>query len=433
MNKPGKCICILMMIVELCGCTGATEPLIFLFGESAEGSGYRVTEQTNWPYEDDGLVHGLTGSYTFRNGFLSTDQTCSFWVSLPEGNYQVRLVIGDPDRPSQTTVKAESRRLMVHEWRLDSGQSEAVNILVNVRTPRINDTTAIRLKERELESVNWDPHLTLEFGGDNPTVRSIEIKEARNVPQLFLAGNSTVVDQENEPWASWGQLFPLFLKPEVVVVNLAESGESMRSFIGEKRFEKIASMIRPGDYLFVEFAHNDQKPGSGRLEPFTTYQEYLMKFVELARKSGATPVLVTSTSRRKFNENGQLINTLEAFPDAMRQLAATENLHLIDLNEMSKVLFEAMGVVGSKRAFVHYPAGTFPGQQEALADNTHFSTYGAWQLAKCVVRAIEASDWELRAYLKEDLPTYDPQKPDPYSHWNWPVSTKVSKVKPDGE
>ena len=408
----------------------ATSGLLFNF-ESGNSAGNFVTKETSWPTIKDSVKYGLVGNFNSSTACQS-DEAFEFWVELPERNYKVKVVLGDMEKPTSTTIKAESRRLMAMEHETSAGQIDTLDLLINVRTPIIDSVNSIKLKVREIGYVNWDSNLTLEFAGECPSVKSIIIDEADDVPVIFLAGNSTVVDQENEPWASWGQMFTYYLKPEVAVANFAESGETLRSFIGENRFAKIASLIKPGDYLFMEFAHNDQKPGSSYVEPYTTYIDELMKFIDLARNSGATPVLVTSTNRRKFNEDGKIVNTLEEYPDAMRKLADDEDILLIDLNAMSKDLYEALGVEGSKKAFVHYAANTFPWQREALADNTHFSTYGAWQLAKCVVQEILDSNAELGDFIKEGFGSYDPTQPDSFKSWEWPVSKDGTVLKPDG-
>jgi lysophospholipase L1-like esterase len=305
-------------------------------------------------------------------------------------------------------------------------------IVVDIRTPQINPTEQIRLKERELKYLNWDDKLTLEFSGKRPCVSFVEIKKVIDLPVIYLAGNSTVTDQEEEPWASWGQMFPRFLKPEVVVANYAESGESLLSFKGEKRLQKILSLIKPGDFLMIEFAHNDQKPGGSHVDPFTTYREELKFFIREVRNKGANPVLVTSMHRRKFDENGKIINTLEDFPEAMRQTAKEENVPLIDLNAMSKILYEALGPENSKKAFVHYPANSFPGQVNALADDTHFNPYGAYELARCVVESIKQQIPELSKFLLTDIKPFNPAKPDPVEKFSVPVSRKYSLEKPIG-
>ncbi|MFB6319712.1 rhamnogalacturonan acetylesterase [Saccharicrinis sp. FJH54] len=364
--------------------------------------------------------------------FLTSDHPFYFNVVVPEGRYKITVTLGDPKGISETTVKAENRRLMLEDIKTKQGEVVTKTFIVDVRTPQIGENEKIRLKKRELGYLNWDDKLTLEFGGPKPCVSSLVIEEITGLPVIFLAGNSTVVDQMYEPWASWGQMFPRFLKPDVVVANYAESGETLKAFRGERRLKKILSVMKPGDYLFMEFAHNDQKPGSSHVEPFTTYQDELRYFMNETRKKGGHPVLVTSTNRRVFDDNGKIVNTLEEYPDAMRQLAKEENVPLIDLNAMSKELFEALGPENSKKAFVHYPAHTYPGQDKPLADNTHFNPYGAYELAKCVVESIKENYPELAKYIVDDFKGFDPKHPDPYTNFFWPVSPAIELVKPDG-
>ena len=190
--------------------------------------------------------------------------------------------------------------------------------------------------------------------------------------------------------------------------------------------------MKPGDYLFLEFAHNDQKPGGNHVDPFTSYQDELRYFINQARKKGGKPVLVTSTNRRAFDENGKIINTLEEYPEAMRQLAKEENIPLIDLNAMTKDFYEALGVENSTKAFVHYPANTYPGQDKPLADNTHFNPYGAYELAKCVVQSIVEQKLGLAQYVVDDFGSFDPRKPDPFTDFFWPESPAANVAKPDG-
>lgn len=420
----------IILLTTTLACAKKEEALIFNFGNEVT-SGFGVNDETVWPFSHEGIKYGVSGNVETRGNYMTSKEPFIFWTEVPEGNYRVQVVLGDEIGPTNMTIKAESRRLMIYDHTVLS-KSDTVEFVVNVRTPRIDDQTRIKTKPREVDYVNWDNNISLEFGGERPCVRSISILKDETVPTIFLTGNSTVVDQEMEPWASWGQMFTAFLKPQIAVANFAESGETLKGFIWEKRFDKIASMIKPGDYLFMEFAHNDQKPGPAHVDPYTTYDEYLMKFVNLARENGATPVLVTSTNRRKFDENGEIENTLEEYPDAVRQLAEKENVFLVDLNAMSKELYEALGVEGSKNAFVHYPAGTFEGQDEPLADNTHFNTYGAWQLAKCIVQGIKDGDCALKEYLKDDIQDYDPANPDAFESWKWPMSPNGSVIKPDG-
>jgi lysophospholipase L1-like esterase len=275
--------------------------------------------------------------------------------------------------------------------------------------------------------------LTLEFNDSLPKVGAVEITPNKKATTVFLAGNSTVVDQDREPWAAWGQMIPRFFEPgQVAIANYAESGETLKAFARERRLEKIFSLAKPGDYLFIEFAHNDQKPGGNHLDPFTTYKQTLKEWIAEARKRGMTPVLVTSMHRRNFDSSNHIINTLGDYPEAMRQTAAEEKVALIDLNAMSKTLYEAWGPDGSLKAFVHYPANTFPGQTTALADNTHFNPYGAYELARCVVKGIVAAHLPIAKYLVKEKIAFDPAHPDPVAQFYWPLSAFVGSTRPDG-
>ncbi len=311
-----------------------------------------------------------------------------FSVDVPEGNYRVRVVLGNENAESTTTVKAEARRLMLLNVKNDKGKFSEHFFTVNVRNAEIEGAQPVNLKARELGSLTWDGKLTLEFSGDNPSVSEIEITAVDDLPVIFLAGDSTVVDQTREPWCGWGQALPRLLTPDVVVANHAESGLTAGSFIGSGRLSKIMSQIKAGDYLLIQFGHNDQKEtGAGR-GPHANYKDNLKVFLDKAGEKGAIPVLVTPPHRRRFDGNGKAVNSHGDYPHAMRQLAREENVALVDLHQSSATLLEAWGDEKSKCAFVHYPKGTFPGQESDLADNSHFNFYGGDQLAKSVVRGM---------------------------------------------
>ncbi len=290
----------------------------------------------------------------------------------------------------------------------------------NVRVPEIagDANHLVRRKPREIGNLDWDNKLTLEFNGDHPSFRSISIEPIKE-PTIYLAGDSTVVDQDVEPWAAWGQMLPRFFRPGVVVANHAESGETIKSFVGEQRLAKVMSLIQPGDYLFMQFAHNDQKPNAVSIDE---YKGLLGDYIAQARAKGAIPVLVTSMNRRTFDANGKITNSLAGYPDAMREVATAQHAALIDLNAMSKILFEAMGPDGSMKAFMHFPANAFPNQTTAISDDTHFNKYGAYELARCIVHGIRADKLPLRKLLTKDVPDFDPSKPDPQATFDLPAT-----------
>jgi lysophospholipase L1-like esterase len=359
-------------------------------------------------------------------------------VNLPDGNYDVKIILGDKKGTSATTVRAECRRLFLENIRTAKGKFVTETFTVNVRDSLIRDekgniVKAVRLKPREYSYLHWDNFLTIEFNDSLPKVCAIEITPNKTAPTIFLAGNSTVVDQDKEPWAAWGQMIPRFFAPgKAAVANYAESGEALNSFLSARRLEKILSLMKPGDYLFIEFGHNDMKQKGPGIGPFTSYKKLLKQYIAEVKKKGGIPVLVTSMHRRNFDKDGKIINTLLEYPEAVRQTAKEENVAIVDLNAMSKVLYEAWGPTKSIKAFVHFPANTFPGQTTKLEDNTHFSTYGAYQLAKCIVKSIKDQNLPLAQFLRTDIAVYDPASPAAFESFYWPLSSFMTSTKPDG-
>ena len=340
-------------------------------------------------------------------------------VALPEGNYNVTLTLGHPDRESVTSILAESRRLMLANVRVPAGKTVQRTFTVNTRTHRIPGGGGVKLKERERDYLHWDDKLTLQFAGRSPAVRAVEIVPADNALTVFLVGDSTVTDQPREPYNSWGQMLPRFFKAGVAVANHAESGESLRSSFGAHRIDKVMSSIQPGDYLFIQFGHNDQKDKSPGAGAFTTYADSLTRLVSEARKREALPVLITPVSRRSFGDAGKIVSNLGDFPDAVRKVAAEQKVPLIDLNAMSRAFYEAMGPDKSKRAF-------------APNDNTHHNNYGSYHLARCVVEGIQQQNLDLVRLVDENLPPFDPSKLDPSNPFD-PNTVPRSGEKPDGD
>lgn len=361
------------------------------------------------------------GADAARADFCTSDRPFAFAVDLPEGNYRVTVTLGDRGGESLTTVKAESRRLMLERVRTGPGEVLSRTFAVNIRNSRLAGGGTVALKEREIGAFHWDDQLTVEFGDARPAVAALEI-EAVKVPTVFLAGDSTVTDQTREPYYAWGQMLTRFFQPTVAVANHAESGETLMAFARERRFEKIFDRIGQGDYLFIQFAHNDMKEGPNHLDPFTTYQATLERLISDVRARGATPVLVTPMHRRRFDEGGRIVETFGDYPEAMRQTARKTHVVVIDLHEMSRVLYEALGPETSRRAFLHLAPGSLPGQVEPLADDTHFSAYGAYELARSVVEGIRSSGLPLAKALADDVGVFDPARPDPVDRWFLPAS-----------
>lgn len=395
--------------------TAQTETKTYLLDEAP-----RYSEETGYGYD---LVE--TPTKDNKSPFF-------FSVRVPDGNYKVTVRLGSRKQAGITTVRAESRRLFIESVPTKKKEFIERTFIVNKRNTHIDGNEYVRIKPREKRKLNWDDKLTLEFNGSAPVCESITIEPAdTTVTTVFLCGNSTVVDQDNEPWASWGQMIPYFFDTNVCIANYAESGESANTFIAAGRLKKALSQMKEGDYLFMEFGHNDQKqkgPGKGAYYSFMTS---LKTFIDEARLRGAHPVLVTPTQRRSFGPDGHIRDTHEDYPEAMRWLAEKENVPLIDLNEMTRTLYEAMGVEPSKRAFVHYPAGSYPGQTQDFADNTHFNPYGAYEIARCIVEGLKTQVPDLARHLKS-FPTFDPAHPDNPDNFHWDDSPFTEIEKPDG-
>ena len=363
----------------------------------------------------------------------TSDQPFFYSVAVPDGNYKVTVTLGSKKRAAKTVVRAESRRLFLEEVATKKGKYATYSFVVSKRSPRIDDKTEVKIKEREKGYLNWDDSLTLEFNGAAPAVKTIVIEPDTTAMTVFLCGNSTVVDQNEEPWASWGQMIPRWFDEQVAISNHDESGLTARTFLGSNRLDKILSMMRPGDYVLCEFGHNDEKekrPGDGA---WYHYVYNLKIFIDRVREKGGHVVFLTPTARRRFDAaNTKMVDTHGDFPAAMRSVAQREHVPLIELNGMTTDFFETLGFDNSKKALVHYPANTFVGQDKELADNTHFNPYGAYEVAKMVVMGMKQYQLPMLKGLRSDWTDFDPKHPDDFNSWYWYPAPVTELKKPDG-
>lgn len=360
-------------------------------------------------------------------------QPIYFSVNVPDGNYRVTLVVGSRKRAAETWVRAENRRLMVEGCKTAKGELRTLSFIVNKRNIDIpGSSQKVKIKPGEVGSLTWDDKLTLEFCGPAPCVQSITVEPDTTAVTLYLCGNSTVVDQGKEPWASWGQMFPRWFTDKVCVANYGESGLTATSFLAQLRLDKILSEMKAGDYVFCEFGHNDEKekgPGRGA---WYHYSSALKTFVDRIREKGGNVIFCTPTQRRFFEKDGTLRNTHGDFPAAMKAVAERENVPCIDLNATTKTLFETMGEEGSKHLLVHYKKGTFPWQDRDFADNTHFNPFGAYEVAKLIVMGLKQVQSPLVSLLNADWQDFSPSQPDDWQKFPWPQSKFFDGTKPDG-
>ena len=420
----------------------------FDFGTGDTALGYTAvrpstayTDQAGYGFDFGSTVTDadVGGAEPLRAHAVAGDRPFFFSVKVPQGNYRVSVTLGDMAEATATAVKAESRRLMLERVVTAPGEFATQTFVVNVRNfhlppPPKNAPGGDQVLLDGWEKANgpaglvldWDDKLTLEFdpaAGGRVCLEAVEITRADDLPTVFLAGDSTVTDQPREPTTSWGQMLPRFFRPVVAVANHAESGETLKSFLSELRLAKILSQMKAGDYLFIQFAHNDEKKSWPQtyVEARTTYEAYLKIYIAEARLRGATPVLVTPMQRRDWGPDGKIRNSHGDYPDAMREVAKTENVALIDLDRMSRAFYEALG---EKDAPVAFNAGG--------RDTTHHSAYGAYELAKCVAQGIRDAHLPLAADLAEDFTGFDPAHPDAPGAFALPPSPQATAERPRG-
>ncbi len=357
-----------------------------------------------------------------------------FSVKVPDGNYKVTVVLGSRKRAAQTVVRAESRRLFIENSNTKKGKFQTYQFIVNKRSPRINDKEVVKIKEREKGYLNWDDKLTIEFNGAAPAVKSISIEKDDVCQTIYLCGNSTVVDQNTEPWASWGQMIPRWFNENIAISNQAESGLTAGSFIASNRLDKILSTIKQNDYVICEFGHNDQKEHGAGDGAWYNFSRNLKIFIDKVRAAGGTIIFVTPTQRRQFDDetHSKIMETHGDYPEAMMAVAKREGVQVIDLHSMTRVFFETLGYENSKRALVHYPANTFPGQTVALEDNTHFNPYGAYEVAKMIVMGMKKLNLPILQNLRSDFRDFNPSHPDDYKTFKWYPAIINDTKKPDG-
>jgi lysophospholipase L1-like esterase len=210
-------------------------------------------------------------------------------------------------------------------------------------------------------------------------------------------------------------MLPRFFKSGVAVSNQAESGEAISSSLHAKRFEKVFNDMKPGDYLLIQYGHNDQKAKPPASAMGSYKDAYEKQCIEPFKAKGGHVIVVTSMLREADAKGG---NSLGDYPEAARQAAADEGVTLIDLNAMSRLFYVALG------ANVH---AAF-----ALKDHTHHNNYGSYELAKCVIEGIRQSKLDLAKYIVDDEPVFDPSKPDPADSFVMPASVKTDTTKPEG-
>jgi lysophospholipase L1-like esterase len=229
------------------------------------------------------------------------------------------------------------------------------------------------------------------------------IARAAEPPRVFLAGDSTMADKPLDlPERGWGMVLPTFFKDPSIVHNHAVNGRSTRSFIDEGRWQALIDQVRDGDFVIIQFGHNDEKtedPKRGT-DPKTTFPDNLRRFVREVRARRATPVLATPVCRRKFDAAGKLTPTHGEYPDAVRRVAAEEHVPLLELERATAAWLQEAGDEGSKRFFMWIEPGKYPKLPDGKQDDTHFVEAGAMRVAAMAVAAMREEKLALVDWLR---------------------------------
>ncbi len=297
---------------------------------------------------------------------------------------------------------------MLEDIKVAAGKPRTESFIVNVRRPEISTGGKVGLDSREIGSLTWDDKLTLFFLGDHVAVSDINIEKA-NVPTIFVLGDSTVTDQ-GTGGGSWAQSLPRWFTDQIAIANHAESGETLKAFRRpeERRWDKVLSQLKPGDYVFMAFGTNDsKKSGNNNIYPDedfsstyspadTEFKDLLKKYAAETKAKGATAVFVSCMARRTDSNmtNGSLL----AYAKAAIAAAKDVGCPAIDINSMNLDVNQGLGtsLVGN-----------------AYNDGTHPSGYGGYLLSRCIVEGVRQNKLDIAKFIRPDAGTFDPAKPAP--------------------
>nr|WP_243735102.1 GDSL-type esterase/lipase family protein [Paenibacillus turpanensis] len=343
-----------------------------------KGRGYGFADVSKVKAEDRDTSDELRSDFVTMNG-------TSFIVDVPNGDYSVTVIAGDEEAALAMDIYAEGHKEALG-LTASAGQYAEVTFAVAVIDGRL-----------DLELQGTDPRLNA------LTLERLPERTAGDKPNVYLAGDSTVMSYPSRyyPMAGWGQRIAEYFTDGVTFTNKAIGGRSSKSFVMDGRLDTILTEIRPGDYLFVQFGHNDASSVPERhTEPFTTYKEYLTMYIDGARQRNAEPVLVTPVGRRSWDENGRFKNDFPDYWLAMKQVAEEKQVPLLDLNSRSIAFYDTVGMEETKALFFWLEPGAYPNWPDGTQDNTHFQEAGALAIAKLVSEGIRDLELPIKAYLK---------------------------------
>ena len=330
------------------------------------------------------------------------------------GNYDVTVNLGTGKGACANYVKFMGRRLAVDRTDVKEGETKPVTFTARVPGPY---TTR---KGDE----NNNRRLIVEMFSNAPQA-DMPVFEPLIVPNpkartIYLCGDSTVTDQGSEPWGSWGQILPAFVRQGWAVSNFARSGLALKTFEGEGRLTRILEHLQKGDWVVIQFGHNDQKIAGE--EPANGYTRRLNEWIDKIRAKGAFVVLVTPVERRRFDEKTgeHQGKTLADYAEAVKAVAEAKGVPFIDLNDASYRLHAKMGAKGSAKLQCN---------NKGKIDNTHHNVYGAYEMARIVAAGL-AEIPTIKEAIREQYKSFNPENPD--QDPKIPPSGKTDYTKPEG-
>ena len=329
------------------------------------------------------------------------------------GNYNVTVRLGDENSATENFVKFQGRRLASD--RIVTKPGEFVDYRFTARVPGPYTT---RAKD---EASNRTLDILVMTKGAAPSVQKPSVEPAPEAPTIYLMGDSTVTDQKNEPYGSWGQILPAFVKPGWSCSNFARSGLALKTADGEGRLVRVLEHLKAGDWVVIQFGHNDQKIAGE--EPEAGYTDRQNSWIDQIAAKGGKVVLVTPVERRRFADDGtQQPQTLKGYADAVKAVAAKRGVPFIDLNAIS---YHMMGVLGAKGSAA---LQCQPGRNKPL-DNTHHNIYGAYVHARTIAAGL-AKIPVVGDAIRDGFREIDPDHPA--ANPRIPASGNVDYTKPEG-
>ena len=222
---------------------------------------------------------------------------------------------------------------------------------------------------------------------------------------VYLAGDSTCANKlpEKRPETGWGEMMQQYFDPaKVVIDNHAQNGRSTKTFISEGRWQAIVDKLKKGDFVLVQFGHNDASKEKGeRYTPPDAYRANLIRFIGDVKEKKASIVLMTPVMRRRFDKDGNFVDSHGEYPDIVRSVAKEQKVPLIDMHRKSEAVIKRYGVEGSRALFLQFNPDENPNYPKGVEDNTHFVPKGAEEMAKLVIEGIREEKLKLRKYIKK--------------------------------